>query len=417
METGKYINSNRSKKIRSAFKGERTQNESTIKSELKSNEELIFKFPSEDKLLLVPESLFLSFELCITGDEDAYPLNNLASNILKEVAINIGSTRIYHLENANLFLVYKDLWLSSEKRKNSALRGIQDEELSKMRSVKSYKPENPKKSHLALKKLYGNRYIIPLNFDVFADHIPLPTKELKENNEISIKLLFNEPKLVLKTTKPSEVKYSLINIKLHFENIRHEQLYNDIVSKINYGFSFYYEHISHASKSEIEKARTLLDPSFTIERNSLKGILFIFQNEERDDSEFFLDPEITSVEISISGISKKIYAANFQKIHHWDEIRRYFIHEDNKENHDTYMNVEKYYSENKYALWIDLRTTEDNNLFGSGKKLEKDEVKFYINRENTGSGKFFLYSYLVSDARLHIVNKTFNQHELFTKSD
>ncbi len=37
-----------------------------------------------------------------------------------------------------------------------------------------------------------------------------------------------------------------------------------------------------------------------------------------------------------------------------------------KESENCMMDVEKYYDEQKFALWIDLRSTEDNTLHGSG---------------------------------------------------
>jgi plasmid maintenance system antidote protein VapI len=51
--------------------------------------------------------------------------------------------------------------------------------------------------------------------------------------------------------------------------------------------------------------------------------------------------------------------------HQWDEIKKQFLTEQQKITGNSAMSIKKYYN-NNYALWVDLRSTEDNELHGSG---------------------------------------------------
>ena len=70
------------------------------------------------------------------------------------------------------------------------------------------------------------------------------------------------------------------------------------------------------------------------------------------------------------------------------------------------MDLEKYYGEdNHYGLWLDLRTTEDNKLHGSGKALQntKDGIQIALTKDGT-KGPYKMYIFVVSDAQFNIQN-------------
>jgi hypothetical protein len=160
MEVGKYVNANRSNKTSTRFKGERTFHEVTHSpSTVKPGDTLAVKVPKLEKLLIVPGSLALTFELDVNAE--SYPVNNLAANIVSRIVIKIGSTPVFDLDHAHLFNTYRDLWLTRQQRKNAVFRGIQDEELRKMRSDLTLSLPN---SRVVLRNVYGKRYILPLSF-------------------------------------------------------------------------------------------------------------------------------------------------------------------------------------------------------------------------------------------------------------
>ena len=121
------------------------------------------------------------------------------------------------------------------------------------------------------------------------------------------------------------------------------------------------------------------DTSFSVDINSpsksLKSVLFIFTKERsatkfsRNTEEFF-NPKITKVEVTVEGMPNELYAQNMEYRHQYDEIVKHFAEGRLKEagaiRKDLQLhnvNIASYYTD-KYALWLDFRTIDDNRLHG-----------------------------------------------------
>ena len=76
-----------------------------------------------------------------------------------------------------------------------------------------------------------------------------------------------------------------------------------------------------------------------------------------------------------------------------------------KATHDCNMTMEKFYGENKFCLFLDLRTTQDNVLHGSGKTLEntKDGIQLAITKKS-GKGPYEMRVFIICDAQVNIQN-------------
>ena len=63
----------------------------------------------------------------------------------------------------------------------------------------------------------------------------------------------------------------------------------------------------------------------------------------------------------------------------------------------------------KYALWLDFRTIEDNRLHGSGRRLENtsEGIHLQITKEAGASGKLSCYLYIFQDAQINISDAQF----------
>ena len=66
---------------------------------------------------------------------------------------------------------------------------------------------------------------------------------------------------------------------------------------------------------------------------------------------------------------------------------------------------------NKYALWIDLRTSDDDRLHGSGRRLENinDGITLQITKSADGAGAIIAHVYLIMDAQLNIIGGRYDQ--------
>ena len=63
----------------------------------------------------------------------------------------------------------------------------------------------------------------------------------------------------------------------------------------------------------------------------------------------------------------------------------------------------------KYALWVDLRTTDDDSLYGRGRRVENtgEGITSQIIKELDVSGSLTAYLYIAFDAQLIIEDSRF----------
>ena len=75
---------------------------------------------------------------------------------------------------------------------------------------------------------------------------------------------------------------------------------------------------------------------------------------------------------------------------------------------DTSVKKTDFYTNDKFALWIDLRTLSDNNIHGSGLALRDTRVgvKLEIRRATGGSGTVTCHMFIVADALMEIRNSS-----------
>ena len=161
------------------------------------------------------------------------------------------------------------------------------------------------------------------------------------------------------------------------------------------------------------------DTSFSIDINSssksFKGVLLIFTKERsatkftRDTEEFF-NPKITKVKVTVEGVPNELYAQNMEYRHQYDEIVKHFAEDRLKEARAIQkdlqlhnVNIASYYTD-KYALWLDFRTIDNNRLHGSGRRLENtsEGIHLQITKESGSMGKLSCYLCIFQDAQINI---------------
>ena len=101
--------------------------------------------------------------------------------------------------------------------------------------------------------------------------------------------------------------------------------------------------------------------------------------------------------------------------HQYDEIVKHFAEGWLKEaggiQKDLQLhnvNIASYYTD-KYALWLDFRTIDDNRLHGSGRRLENtsEGIHLQITKEAGALAKLSCYLYIFQDAQINISDAQF----------
>ena len=142
----------------------------------------------------------------------------------------------------------------------------------------------------------------------------------------------------------------------------------------------------------------------------MKGILVLFEEEgsyTRDTGKFY-DPKIQKVSVIVEGKPNQLYAQGMRSFEQYDEICKYFAEGKNPNEVQKHLqlhnvNVGEYLTD-KYALWLDFRTIDENFLHGTGRRIENasEGITLQIEKKEESAGALNAYIYLNMDAQLNI---------------
>ena len=414
MEVGDKLNPQRSYRKGFALKGLRqhiikTNNPSTIGP----NELLTVRFPDlKENQVIIPGTTKLTFNITLAGtDVNRTLVGNLGRNIIRKLVVKLEGNEIISIDNCDI--------LYSTERHNAVFQGIvetdgQTENAIKHRINAGDKASNAKDQTVA--SIYDNRFCIPLDFEILESSLPLYQYGL--GSRLTYELIIADYSNVIKATDP-DATYTISNISLEFDTIINASLASQIRTEYMKS-SILYDRILRARIIPLDKS----DTSFSIDINSpsksLKGVLLIFTKERsatkftRDTEEFY-NPKITKVEITVEGVPNELYAQNMEYRHQYDEIVKHFAEGRLKEagaiQKDLQLhnvNIASYYTD-KYALWLDFRTIDDNRLHGSGRRLENtsEGIRLQITKKAESAGKLSCYLYIFQDAQINISDSQF----------
>ena len=149
----------------------------------------------------------------------------------------------------------------------------------------------------------------------------------------------------------------------------------------------------------------------------MKGILLLFEDPAaafQRDTEAFYNPQITKVEVTIEGIPNQLYSQGMRAYQLWNEARKHFAA--GTKRHPEVAAVAKdlaladvsvgQFLTSKHCLWLDLRTTDDDQLHGSGRRIKNasEGVTIQIAKAAEAAGALNIY---LMDAQLNIENGRF----------
>ena len=125
--------------------------------------------------------------------------------------------------------------------------------------------------------------------------------------------------------------------------------------------------------------------------------------------EAFYNPKITKVVVTIEGIPNQLFSQGMLAYPMWDEARKLFA--PGRKRHPDVSVVAKNlaladvslgeFLTSKFALWLDLRTTDDDRLHhGSGRRVENasEGVTIQITKTAEAAGALNIYLYILIDA-------------------
>ena len=305
------------------------------------------------------------------------------------------------------------------ERLNAVFQGIVEADGKTENAVKHWinahnKANNAKNQTVA--SIYDNRFCIPLDFEILESSLPL--YQYGSGSRLTYELTFADYSDVIKSTDP-DATYTISNISLEFDTIINASLASQIRTEYMKS-SILYDRILRARIVPLNDSDTSFSVDINSPSKSLKGVLLIFTKERNTtkftcNTEEFFNPKITKVEVTVEGVPNELYAQNMEYHHQYDEIVKHFAEGWLKEAgaiqkdfqlHNV--NIASYYTD-KYALWLDFRTIDDNRLHGSGRQLENtsEGIRLQITKESGAAGKLSCYLYIFQDAQINISDAQF----------
>ena len=422
MEVGDRLNPQRSYRKGFALKGLhqhiiKTNNPSTIGPD----ELLTVRFPDlKEHQVIIPSTTKLTFNISLAGtDVNRTLVGNLGRNIIRKLVVKLEGNEIISIDDYDVLYSYYDCWKCKIERLNAVLQGIveadgQTEGAIKHRIHAGDKGNNAKDQTVA--SIFNNRFCIPLDFEILESSLPLYQYGL--GSHLTYELTFADYSDVIKANKP-DATYTISNISLEFDTIINASLASQIRTEYMKS-SILYDRILRAHIIPLNDSDTSFSVDINSPSKSLKGVLLIFTKERSAtkftrDTEEFLNPKITKVEVNLEGVPNELYAQNMEYRHQYDEIVKHFAEGRLKEagaiQKDLQLhnvNIASYYT-NKYALWLDFRTIDDNRLHGSGRRLENtsEGICLQITKKAGALGKLSCYLYIFQDAQINISNAQF----------
>ena len=213
-------------------------------SEANPGARLEVRVPKLNKIeVLVPGSLALRFDIDLSGGHaNNYVVQNVSRALVSQQVVKFGGTTLDDIVDYDIYKIFTDLFLPEETRGNMVAEGIQSEKLSKIRSSAGDKPTSGVDDENKLEKVYGKKYRINLDHQIFTDHGVFYPQALY--TDLVFELALAPADQVVKGSDATKLKYKLTNIQLEYEMIRSEDLADQATSVYESGREFMYDHVS-----------------------------------------------------------------------------------------------------------------------------------------------------------------------------
>ena len=334
MEYGKRLKPECSLRTPKGIKGTRQKVIVTHNpSEIDQPQLLEVKFPnlgSDD--IIIPGMANLSFntELASTVDANRTLVSNIGRAIIKKLAVKFEGNEIMSIDDYDVFACYRDLWKTKSEKRNAIQQGIIftdrcTENCIKLR-INADDKNAGNKQDKAVADAYGNKFIIPLDFEMLDSAAPYYQAGL--GNRLCYELNFSDYNRVTKSAvsqKVPDAKYKITDISLEFEIVNQPDLTRSIRSEYQ-SMALLYDKILRHRQLAVNKSDAMWNWSFNMPCKSLKGILVLFEEEKsytRDMSKFY-NPGIQKVSVTIEGKPNQLYSQGMRSFEQYDEARKYF---------------------------------------------------------------------------------------------
>ena len=382
-------------------------------SSIDQNQQLLVRFPNlGPNDVIVPGTARLAFTISLSSTDVSRTLvKNIGRAICKRVTIRVSGNEVMSIDDSDIFYCYQDLWKTGRERDNAQYQGIDtsaDRNATKLR-VGAGDGANVAADQ-AIAAAYGNRFFIPLDFELLESHMPFHQAAL--GDRLEYELTFNDYARTILATDDAAASYTVENISLEFDQVTNVELARLIRGQYASRLAILYERILRHRKLRRDKSDTVWNININTPARSMKGILLLFVDPAaafQRDTEKYHNPLIQKIGSWSRVVQTSCSLRAYQQ---WDEARK--LHASGSKRHPVTGMVAKdlaladvslsEYLITKYALWLDLRSSDDDQLHGTGRRVENasEGITIQITKKPEAAGVLNVYIFLIIDAQLNL---------------
>ena len=257
-------------------------------SEIYQAQELLVRFPnlgSNDVIIQGMANLSFNIELTSTVDTNRTLVSNIGRAIIKNLAVKFKGNEIMSVDDFDVLSCYRDLWKTKSEKRNAIRQSIIStdgctENCIKLR-INAGDKSTSNAQDKAIADAYGNKFIIPLDFEMLDSAAPYYQAGL--GNRLCYELTFNDYNQVTKSRVSSpnvpDAKCKITDISLEYEITTQPDLARSIRSEYQ-EMALLYDRILRHRKIIVNKSDTVWNWAFNMPCKSLKGILVLFEEEQ-----------------------------------------------------------------------------------------------------------------------------------------
>ena len=212
-------------------------------------------------------------------------MSNIGRAIIKKLAVKFERNEILSIDDFDIFACYQDLWKTKSEKRNAIWQGIISNGSCTNNCIKLRINAGDKSTgnaqDNAIANIYGNKFIIPLNFEMLDSAAPYYQAGL--GNRLCYEITFNDYNRVTKSgvssSKVPDAKYKITDISLEYEIVTQPDLMRSIRSEYQ-SMALLYDRILRHRKIIVNKKDTMWNWAFNTPCKSLKVILVLFEEEK-----------------------------------------------------------------------------------------------------------------------------------------
>jgi len=317
--------------------------------------------------VIVPGSFFISGALKLTSTKDPKRtvVPNVGRKIIKTLKVYFESNEVLSISNYDEIMTYFDLWLSKKAKSRRIPQGIQTAKGLALRV--GAKDATGDVEETAISKTLGNRFQIPIDFELLKNVGPYHQHSLAD--KLEIQLTFNDAKSIvlgststLAAANDSDYNYSMIDIKTEWDQITDPELARSMANQYQ-RFALPFTRILQHHFRVIKKSDAVVNLNVNVPSKSLAHILILAIDSAEDRKSFeckdvFKNLDVTKVNVTVEGKPNQLYAQGLLKENTWSQIVKLF--------HENGVSMGEFLTE-KYALCLDCRPSIDNAMHGNSR--------------------------------------------------